>query len=418
MAYFKITGPSKLKGTVHIGGAKNAALKLMAASLLCDDEITLENTPAIKDVQIMSLVLETLGMEAGFVSQNTLKLSPAKNPSFEAPYELVSQMRASIIVLGPLLAKLGRAKVALPGGCNIGSRKINLHIDGLEQLGAKITVDKGYIEARAKNLKGTEIILDFPSVGATENILMAAVLAEGRTIIENVAREPEVADLAHFLNKMGAKIEGIGSARLEIEGVKKLKACTYKVIPDRIEAGTFMIAASITSGDVHIKNINAEHLELVISKLRAMNVGVEEMSDGLRVSSDGNLTSVDVVTLPYPGFPTDLQAQMLALLSLARGTSILTENVFENRFMVVDELNRMGADIRTEGHHAVVRGVKKLQGVPVSARDLRGGAALVLAGIAAHGVTDIYDIEHIDRGYENLEDKFNKIGANIIRVND
>lgn len=415
MASYKITGPTKITGNVKIGGAKNAALKLMAASLLSDDDFIIENIPSIEDVSTMCAVLRTLGKNVDFTGANTLSITAKSASKYEAPYDLVSKMRASIIVLGPLLAKLGRAKVAMPGGCNIGSRKIDLHIQGLEKLGARITIDKGYIEARARKLEGTEIILDFPSVGATENILMAAVLADGKTIIENVAREPEITDLAYFLKKMGAKISGIGSPRLEIQGVKELKGCKYKVLPDRIEAGTFMIAASITGGELSIKNVVPEHLELVINKLKAMNIHIEDIPNGLKISSQGHLQAVDVVTLPYPGFPTDIQAQILSLLSLAKGTSILTENVFENRFLAVDELNRMGADIRTEGHHAVIRGVKRLQGVPVTARDLRGGAALVLAGLAAEGVTEIFDVGHIDRGYEDIERKLNSLGAKIER---
>lgn len=416
MKSFRILGPAKLSGTVQISGAKNSALKLMAASILSDDTITLKNIPNIKDVRTMAAVLRVIGMKTEFKKRSVLEITAGNKLGHEAPYELVSQMRASIIVLGPLLARLGKARVAMPGGCNIGSRKIDLHIRGLKYLGAKIKVDRGFIEAKAKKLIGTEIILDYPSVGATENILMAAVLAEGKTVIENAAREPEITDLANFLNKIGAKIKGLGTARLEIEGVKCLKGCEYPVLPDRIETGTLMIAAAITKGNLRIENTSGEYLELVVSKMRSMGVNIREGDNFIEVDGDCELNAVDIVTLPYPGFPTDLQAQILALLSLAKGTSILTENVFDNRFMAVDELNRMGADIRTEGHHAVVNGVKSFSGVPVTARDLRGGAALVLAGIAAKGVTEVYDIEHIDRGYEQFEEKLRSVGAQITRV--
>lgn len=415
MESFSITGHSHLKGQIKIQGAKNSALKLMAASILADSTTTIKNIPKIKDVFIMEKVLSTLGMTTNFID-NTLEISPPSTFITEAPYDLVNQMRASIIVLGPLLAKCGKAHVALPGGCNIGYRKIDMHLRGLEVLGAKIHSEKGFINATAKRLTGNEVILDFPSVGATENLLMASVLAKGKTVIDNVAREPEIDDLANFLKLMGAKIDGIGTARLEIEGVTSLNGIEYTVMPDRIEAGTFLIAAALTNGEIKLIDANPHHLELVISKLKNMGVLIEETSNGIYVNGKNNLNSVDIVTLPYPGFPTDLQAQIMALLSLSKGTSILTENVFENRFLVVDELNRMGADIRTEGHHAVIKGVDKLYGVPVAARDLRGGAALVLAGLAATGTTIISDIQHIDRGYQDFDLKLNSIGAKIERI--
>jgi UDP-N-acetylglucosamine 1-carboxyvinyltransferase len=415
MEKFRIIGPTRLDGSVRIDGAKNAALKLMAASILTDDKITISNVPQISDVFTMAAVLKTLGKKVDF-ENGTMNIGASGKLSYEAPYELVSKMRASISVLGPLLAKLGKARVAMPGGCNIGSRKLDIHIKGLEAFGAHIESEKGYIVAKAPKLVGTEIILDFPSVGATENLLMAAVLAKGGSILENVAREPEISDLAKFLNLMGAKISGIGSSRLEIQGVDSLSGVDYRVVPDRIEAGTFMIAAAITGGDLKIHEAETQHLELVINKLREMGANIDEIKNGLRIHVDRRLKAVDIVTLPYPGFPTDLQAQILALLSLAEGTSILTENVFENRFMAVDELNRMGTDIRTEGHHAVVRGVKSISGVPVTARDLRGGAALVLAGLVAQGVTEVLDVSHIDRGYNRLEKKLNSLGAQISRI--
>lgn len=417
MEKFRIIGPTRLVGEVRVDGAKNAALKLMAASILTDEKIVLSNVPRISDVFTMVSVLRILGKTVEF-REDVMTIGSSGTVHYEAPYEYVSKMRASIIVLGPLLAKLNKARVAMPGGCNIGSRKIDIHIKGLEALGAKISADKGYILAKTSGLVGTEIILDFPSVGATENLLMAAVLAKGNTVLDNVAREPEISDLAIFLNLMGAKISGIGSARLEIEGVDKLSGVEYSVMPDRIEAGTLMIAAAITGGDLSIIGANIHCLELVVSKMREMGAQIDEIRNGLRIHVEMPLRAVDIVTLPYPGFPTDLQAQVLALLSVAEGTSILTENVFENRFMAVDELNRMGTDIRTEGHHAVVRGVESISGVQVSARDLRGGAALVLAGIAAHGVTEVSDIAHIDRGYNNFEKKLNLLGAQINRVSD
>ncbi len=418
MEKYLINGGKKLEGTVKLSGAKNSALKLMAASLLCSQKVVLKNIPEINDVFTMAKVLKEIGTGVRFYKssdKSIVEIDTSGINRFEASYELVSQMRASIIVLGPLLARFGRAKVALPGGCNIGSRKIDLHLFGLELLGAKIEVEHGFIEAKANSLHGTLIPLSFPSVGATENVMMAATLANGTTIIENAAREPEIVDLADFLNKAGAKIKGAGTSTIEIGGVNSLKPEEHAVIPDRIEAGTFIMAGILTGGNVTVENACCEHLKIVLAKLKEAGAWIKEFPDKIRVSSRG-LKSVNAVTLPYPGFPTDLQAPMAVLLSLADGTSIITENVFESRFMVVDELNRMGADLNIHGHHLIVKGVGKLSGTTVCAPDLRGGAALVLAGLAAKGKTEVLNIFHIDRGYENFDKKLRLLGADIERV--
>ncbi len=332
----------------------------------------------------------------------------------EAPYELVRQMRASIVVLGPLLARLGRARVAMPGGCNIGSRKIDLHLKGLERMGATISSDHGYLEASG-SLRGADIALDWPSVGATENIMLAATIAKGRTVIENAAREPEIADLASMLTAMGARITGAGTHTIEIEGVEALHAADHTVVPDRIEAGTFLIAAAATRGDVLVERARADHLEIVLSKLADAGAQVDESLDGIRLRMTERARGVDFVTLPFPGFPTDLQPVMMVLCAVAEGTSIATENVYESRFMFVQELERMGADIRTEGHHALIRGVPSLQAAPVRATDLRAGAALVVAALCADGSTEITGLEHVDRGYESFDSKLASIGATITR---
>ncbi|MBE0446496.1 MAG: UDP-N-acetylglucosamine 1-carboxyvinyltransferase [Actinobacteria bacterium] len=415
---FIVRGGNRLGGKVKVGGAKNSALKLMAAALLTEETTVLTNAPLITDVRTMAAVLERLGASVRYSEPDVVEIKPSYPLYAEAPYELVSQMRASIIVLGPLLARLGRARVAMPGGCNIGSRKIDMHIRGLEVLGARIEVGHGFIEAYSEKLVANKIVLDYPSVGATENLLMAATLAEGVTVIENAAREPEVADLAKFLNKMGAKIEGAGSSTIQIEGVNKLHGVEYMVMPDRIEAGTFLVAGAITGGDVIIEDTIPGHLELVINKLRSIGSIVEVYKTEIRIIGSDSIHAVDIATLPYPGFPTDLQTQFMALLAIAGGTSIITENIFENRFMFVGELNRMGSDVRTEGRHAVIRGVPSLSGAPVKAPDLRGGAALAVAGLAAEGVTEVSDIHHIDRGYQNFEHKLRMLGADIERVGE
>ncbi len=416
---FIIEGGEPLSGEVEIAGAKNAALKLMAASILSDDPVTLKNIPKISDVFIMAEVLEALGLGAAFDSSGDLIIEPALNLKYEAPFELVNKMRASIIVLGPLLARLGRARIALPGGCNIGLRKIDYHLRALETLGAKIEVKEGFIEADCGRLKGGEIDFEFPSVGATENILMAAVMASGRTVINNAAKEPEIVDLAAFLNSLGAKIEGAGKSTITIEGVKELGGgCEHRVIADRIEAGTFMAAAIITKGKVGIKGAEASNMLLVIDKLKEAGGRIEITQGRIDVSSEASFNPIHVSTLPYPGFPTDMQAQMLALLSLAQGSSVVTENVFEDRFILISELVRMGADITIHGPHALIKGVEGLKGAPVRATDLRGGAALVVAALAAKGTSEVMDISHIDRGYENFEGKLRSLGAKISRSKD
>jgi UDP-N-acetylglucosamine 1-carboxyvinyltransferase len=410
-----ITGGRRLSGAVPINGAKNSALKLMAASLLAEGLTVVRNIPDILDCRTMTEVLERLGARV-VRRDHEVAVDASGNLAWETPYELVRRMRASILVLGPLLARLGRARVAMPGGCNIGSRKIDLHIRGLERMGASFSSEHGYLEARADGrLRGAVVSLDFPSVGATENLLMAAVGARGTTVIENAAREPEIQDLAGFLAAMGARVDGIGTPTIEIEGTDAFHAVEHTVIPDRIEAGTFAMAACVTGGEVLLEGARPDHLDLVLAKLSDAGAAVTVEDRGVRVRMDGRPHAVDLVTLPYPGFPTDLQPPMLALLSAAEGTSIVTENVFESRYMFVDELSRMGADIRTEGHHAVVRGVERLSGAPVRALDLRAGAALVLAALGAEGFTEVADAHHVDRGYEDIDGRLAGLGARVSR---
>jgi len=418
MDKFLIRGGKRLRGEISVGGAKNSALKLMAASILGTEKITLHGIPRISDVHTMIEVLNSLGVKVDWKKNNVIEIDPSGNVKCEASYDFVSQMRASIIVLGPLLARLGEARVAMPGGCNIGSRKIDLHLRGLEALGGQIEMGHGYIEAKADILAGTTVMLDFPSVGATENLMMAAVTARGTTIIENAAREPEIVDLAVFLNAMGAKVRKAGTATIEIEGVTRLKGADHCVIPDRVEAGTFLIAAAITQGDVFIENAKSEHLQLVLSKLKEAGIKIKEEEKGIRAISSSYLRAVDIATMPYPGFPTDLQAQMMALLSLAQGKSVVTENIFESRFMFVEEINRMGSRIHTQGQYAIIEGVQKFTGAVVRCPDLRAGAALVLAGLAAENETEVGEIFHVDRGYENLEKKLQDLGADIRRVSE
>ena len=415
---YVVEGGNRLTGRIKVGGAKNSALKLMAAALLTEETTILTNVPIINDVKTMAAVLERLGARVDYSEPGVVKIKPTYPLYPEAPYELVSQMRASIIVLGPLLARLGKARVAMPGGCNIGLRKIDMHIRGLEAFGARFEVGHGFIEAYSEKLVAAKIALDYPSVGATENLLMAATLAEGETLIDNAAREPEIVDLADFLNIMGARIKGAGSSTIVVEGVNKLHGGEYRVMPDRIEAGTFLVAAAITKGDVVLEDVSPEHLELAINKLRSIGAIVKVGNDEIRVIGRDVIRPADIATLPYPGFPTDLQTQFMTILAIAEGTSIITENIFENRFMFVAELNRMGSDIKTEGRHAIIRGVSGLSGAPVNAPDLRGGAALVVAGLVAEGVTEIADIYHIDRGYHNFEQKLRAVGASIERVSD
>lgn len=409
-----VTGGNRLSGSIRVSGAKNSALKLMAASLLAEGRTILHGVPDILDCRTMAEVLQRLG--AAVRREGATVVIDASGPlRVETPYELVRRMRASIVVLGPLLAREGRARVAMPGGCNIGSRKIDLHLRGLERMGATFVNDHGYLEGRADGLRGTVVSLDFPSVGASENVLMAAVAARGTTVIENAAREPEVQDLGEFLVKMGARVSGVGTPTIEVEGVSSFRPAEHSVIPDRIEAGTFAIAACATGGEVLLGGARGHHMDLVLAKLEEAGAAVAAGPEGVRVGMEGRPRPVDLVTLPYPGFPTDLQPPLMALLATAEGTSILTENVFESRFMFVDELNRMGADIRTEGHHAVIRGVPRLTSAPVRALDLRGGAALVVAALGADGVTEISDVHHIDRGYEDIDGKLAALGAELSR---
>ena len=412
MRHYALRGPQPLEGDVRISGAKNSALKMMAASILVPDTVTLERVPRITDVFLMAEVLERLGAHVDFEG-DALTIDASGDLLEETPYELVTKMRASIQVLGPLLSRLGRARVAMPGGDAIGSRPIDMHLQGLERMGAKFTSQHGYVEGVADRLRGTRVLLEFPSVGATENLIMAAVTAEGTTQIENAAREPEIQDLAKFLNACGASITGVGTPTLNIEGVESLSSAHHEVIPDRIEAGTFAIGAAATRGSVRLLDVDPRHIELPLQKLQDAGAEIERGDGEVRIAMSMRARSIDMVTLPYPGFPTDLQPPMMVLLSQADGSSILTENVFEARFLFVDELNRMGSQIRVEGHHAVIRGVERLSGAPVRAPDIRAGAALVLGGLCAEGETQVYDIGHIDRGYEDFVDKLTGLGADV-----
>jgi UDP-N-acetylglucosamine 1-carboxyvinyltransferase len=409
-----VTGGVRLSGSVRLSGAKNSALKLMAAALLAPGRTVLHNVPRIQDCLTMADVLEHLGESVAW-DGSSVSVDATELRSAEAPYELVSRMRASILVLGPLLARCGRANVAMPGGCNIGSRKIDLHLRGLQKMGATFEQEHGFLRASADRLHGAIISLDFPSVGATENVLMAAVAARGTTVIENAAREPELSDLAHFLTEMGARIDGVGTPTIEIEGADGFHAVEHTVIPDRIEAGTYAVAACATGGSVLLEGARADHMDLVLEKLGQAGARIDVAERGIEIALEGRSSAVDLVTLPYPGFPTDLQPQMMATLAAADGTSIVTENVFESRYMFVDELNRMGADIRTEGHHAVIRGVDRLSAAPVRALDIRAGAAMVIAALAADGVTEVGDMYHVDRGYEDFEAKLTSLGAEVYR---
>ena len=409
-----VTGGRPLVGSVRINGAKNSALKLMAAALLADGRTVIDDVPRIVDCVTMGQVLEHLGVDVVWDGR-TLTLDTSSATRTVAPYELVQQMRASIVVLGPLLARHGTARVAMPGGCNIGSRKIDLHLKGLEKMGARFSFDHGYLDAEAPSLSGAIVSLDYPSVGATENVLMAAVLAHGTTVIENAAREPDIQDLAHMLIEMGAQIDGAGTTVIEIQGVDALRPVRHRVIADRIEAGTFAIAACATWGDVVLENAHAHHMDLALAKLAEAGAQIDIVPEGIRVRMHERPRATDFLTLPYPGFPTDLQPQMMALLATADGTSIATENVFEGRFMFVDELIRMGADIRTEGHHAVIRGVERLEAAPVRALDIRAGAAMVIAALVADGTTEVSDMHHVDRGYEDLEERLAALGAELHR---
>lgn len=413
-----VKGGNRLVGAVKTSGAKNAVLPIIAASILGTTPSHLDEVPMLEDVHTISEVLKCLGLAVECSPEkNVLDIDSTEITSYEAPYELVRTMRASFLVMGPLLARIGKARISMPGGCAIGARPIDIHLKGFEALGVKIEQGHGYIEASApEGLKGTSIYFDFPSVGATENIMMAASLAAGTTILENAAEEPEIVDLANYLNKMGAKIRGAGTDTIRIEGVEKLHGADYTIIPDRIEAGTYMIAAAMTGGDIVVENVLPEHQKPLIAKLREAGAVVEEDIDKVRVIGKNPLKAVSIKTLPYPGFPTDMQAQMMAMMVIAEGRSKVTETVFENRFMHVVELNRMGAQISTEGRSAVIDGPCKLTGCDVRATDLRAGAAMILAGLVAEGTTRIGDLHHIDRGYENIVAKLKNLGADIERV--
>lgn len=407
------SGP--LTGTVPISGAKNSVLKVMAATLLAPGTYTIRNVPQIEDVAIMAELLEAMGVTVAHVG-DVLTVDVGEDVIPEAPYELVEKMRASVVVLGPLLARFGEARVALPGGDDFGSRPIDIHLRALADLGAHIETKRGFVIARAEQLLGARIILDFPSVTATENVLMAASLAKGTTVIDNAAREPEVADLAAFLNRMGAHILGAGTSTITVEGVNELGAVDHTIIPDRVEAATFLAAVGVAGGEITLAGARPDHMDMLCLKLGEMGMRISPTNDGLWAMVDRRLSSVDVSTLPYPGIATDYKPLLVALLSVADGVGIVTENLFSGRFRYVDELVRMGADIRTEGHHAVVRGVVQLSGAPVKAPDIRAGAALVIASLRAEGETLVTNIHHIDRGYENFVGKLQAIGADVQRV--
>jgi len=413
-----IEGGVPLRGEVAASAAKNAALPALAAALLTAEPVVLENVPALADVTTISALLERLGATVQADPDGATRVQAARIASHEAPYELVSTMRASVLVLGPLLARTGVARVALPGGCAIGLRPIDQHLKGLARLGAEISMDNGYIEARASRLKGARIIADLVTVTGTENLMMAAALAEGTTVIGNAAREPEVADLARLLGAMGAQIDGAGTERIEIHGVPDLGGARHRIIPDRIEAGTLLVAGAITGGDVTVTGVVPRHLAATLAKLEECGVGIEVAGDRVRARCAGRPTAADVITSPFPGFPTDMQAQLMALLGLADGMSRVTETIFENRYMHVPELNRMGAHIETSGRTAIVHGVGKLTGAEVMATDLRASMSLVIAGLAAEGQTEVRRLYHLDRGYERLEEKLALVGAQVERVGD
>jgi len=414
-----VRGGKKLNGTVKVEGAKNAVLPVIAASLLASDgESIIRDVPALSDVFTINEVLRNLNADVRF-ENNTVFIDASRELNDEAPFEYVRKMRASVLVMGSLLARIGRARVALPGGCAIGTRPIDQHLKGFEAMGAVVKVGNGFIDAEVKGkLRGAKIYLDFPSVGATENIMMAATLAEGTTTIENCAKEPEIVDLANYLNKMGAKVKGAGTGTIKIEGVDRLSGAEHSIIPDRIEAGTFMTAAAITGGNVLVKGAVPEHLTSLIAKLEEMGVTIIDEKEGLRVIGPEKLKPVDIKTMPHPGFPTDMQSQMMALLLCAEGTSMITETVFENRFMHIEEFRRMNADIKIEGRSVIINGPTKLQGAEVSATDLRAAAALIIAGLVADGYTRVTELKHLDRGYVGFHEKLASLGADIERINE
>ncbi len=415
-----VRGGNRLEGTVKVEGAKNAVLPILAATLLASEgQSVLTNVPILSDVFTMNNVLKHLNVGVEFQENNNTILADASNDiNFEAPFAYVSKMRASIVVMGPLLARLGHARIALPGGCAIGTRPIDLHLKGFEAMGADIKIENGFVEAKVDRLVGARIYLDFPSVGATQNIMMGATLAEGTTIIENVAREPEIVDLANFLNRMGAKVVGAGTETIRIEGVSSMKATEHSIIPDRIEAGTFMIAAAVTNGNVLIEDAIAEHNKPLISKLKEMHVAFQEEENGLRVIGPRTLKATDVKTMPHPGFPTDMQAQMTIAQLVSQGTSTMTETVFENRFMHLEEMRRMNADFKVEGQTVLIHGDTDLQGAEVAASDLRAAAALIIAGLVSKGYTRVTNLSHLDRGYYEFDKKLQALGADVERVTE
>ncbi len=414
-----VTGPTSLKGDVLIGGAKNAAVAILPATLLIDGVCTIENLPNISDIKISCEILEKLGAKIVWKDKNTITIDTRTIKTTKAPLDLTSKFRASYYIIGAMLGRMGEIEVGMPGGCKLGARPIDQHIKGFELLGADVTVEKGTIYAKAKELTGCPIYMDIVSVGATINVMLSAVLAKGTTIIDNAAKEPHIVDVANFLNTMGADIRGAGTDVIKINGVEKLHGdATYSVVPDQIEAGTFMLAAVATQGDVTLKNCITKHLESITAKIIEIGGNVEDNGDSIRVWCDKRPRKANIKTLPYPGFPTDLQPQMGVVLSLAEGTSIINESIWDSRFQYTEELNKMGAKITAQGKTAFFEGVDKLYGAPVYSSDLRAGAALVIAGTVAEGTTEIYNLEHIDRGYENIEEKFRKIGANIKRVSE
>ena len=415
-----VRGGNRLEGTVKVEGAKNAVLPILAATLLASEgQSVLSNVPILSDVFTMNNVLKHLNVGVEFQENNNTILADASNDiNFEAPFAYVSKMRASIVVMGPLLARLGHARIALPGGCAIGTRPIDLHLKGFEAMGADIKIENGFVEAKVDRLVGARIYLDFPSVGATQHIMMGATLAEGTTIIENVAREPEIVDLANFLNRMGAKVVGAGTETIRIEGVSSMKATEHSIIPDRIEAGTFMIAAAVTNGNVFIEDAIAEHNKPLISKLKEMHVAFQEEENGLRVIGPRTLKATDVKTMPHPGFPTDMQAQMTIAQLVSQGTSTMTETVFENRFMHLEEMRRMNADFKVEGQTVLIHGNTDLQGAEVAASDLRAAAALIIAGLVSKGYTRVTNLSHLDRGYYEFDKKLQALGADVERVTE
>lgn len=421
MAKYLVQKSNPLSGEVEISGAKNAVLPIMAAALLTEEECTLFDVPALRDVDVLTELLTHIGAVISKADTNTLNIYTPKINTYEAPFDLVKKMRASFLVAGPLLARTGHARVYMPGGCTIGARPVELHLKGFQAMGAEIVNNdiESFVEMSCDKLQGASIYLDFPSVGATENIMMAAVLAEGTTIIENAAEEPEIVDLANFLNKMGARVKGAGTETIKIEGVSKLGGCKHGIIPDRIETGTFMVAAAITRGEILIRNAVPDHVKAITAKLIECGVEIQKTDEGLLVRGNTKpLVATNIKTMPYPGFPTDIQSPFMALLTTVEGSSVVIENIFENRFMHVAELNRMGANIKIDGRSAIIYGGRTLQGTQVISTDLRAGAAMVLAGLVAEGTTEIAEIYHIERGYENFVEKFRKLGATIIRIDD